>query len=46
VVAVLTSLYPAVTVLLAVLVLRERASRVQGVGLVLAAAAVAMITIA
>ncbi len=46
VVAVLTSLYPAVTVLLAVLVLRERASRVQGVGLVLAGAAVAMITIA
>lgn len=46
VVAVLASLYPAITVVLAALVLRERASLVQRVGLVAATAAVAMVTIA
>ncbi|MGI8682917.1 MAG: EamA family transporter [Mycobacteriales bacterium] len=46
VVAVLTSLYPAVTIVLAILVLHERATRVQRVGLTLAVAAVTMITIA
>lgn len=42
--AILTSLYPAVTVLLATLILRERIYRAQGVGLLLAATAVALIT--
>ncbi len=46
VVAVLASLYPAITVVLAALVLRERASLVQRVGLVAATAAVAMVTLA
>lgn len=43
VVSVLTSLYPAGTVLLARLVLKEHTGKVQRVGLVLAAAAVALI---
>jgi drug/metabolite transporter (DMT)-like permease len=43
--AVLTSLYPAVTVLLAVGLLREHASPVQRAGLVLAAASVVLITV-
>ena len=42
--SVLTSLYPASTVLLAVLLLREHVSRVQRVGLGLAAASIVLIT--
>jgi drug/metabolite transporter (DMT)-like permease len=42
---VLTSLYPAVTVMLAVGVLHEHTSRVQRVGLALAAASVILITV-
>ncbi len=41
--AVVTSLYPALTVLLAALVLHERIGRTQGVGLGLAAACVALV---
>jgi drug/metabolite transporter (DMT)-like permease len=41
--AVITSLYPAFTVLLAIVVLREHVHRAQGLGLGLCAAAVAMI---
>jgi drug/metabolite transporter (DMT)-like permease len=40
---VLMSLYPAATVLLAIVVLRERVTRWQVVGMVLAVASVAMI---
>ncbi|HEY8301816.1 MAG TPA: DMT family transporter [Jatrophihabitans sp.] len=43
--SVLTSLYPAVTVLLAVVLLHEHTSRVQRAGLALAAASVVLITI-
>jgi drug/metabolite transporter (DMT)-like permease len=43
--SVLTSLYPAVTVLLAIVLLREHVSRVQLGGLILAAASVVLITI-
>jgi drug/metabolite transporter (DMT)-like permease len=42
-VAVLTALYPAVTVILAAVVLHERASRTQLVGLAAAAAAVGLL---
>ena len=41
--AVVTSLYPALTVLLAALVLHERIGRTQGVGLGLALACVALV---
>ena len=43
--SVLTSLYPAFTVLLAVTLLREHVSRVQAAGLALAAASVVLITV-
>lgn len=43
--SVLMSLYPAVTVLLAIVVLRERVTRWQVVGMVAAVAAVAMISV-
>lgn len=43
--SVLTSLYPAVTVMLAVGLLHEHTSRVQRVGLALAAAAIVLITV-
>jgi drug/metabolite transporter (DMT)-like permease len=43
--AVLASLYPATTILLAGMLLRERFSRRQGLGMAIAAVAVAMITL-
>ncbi|MGI5346979.1 EamA family transporter [Streptomyces sp. CA-250714] len=43
---VLTALYPAIPVLLGVTVLRERLTRAQGTGLVCAAAAIALISLA
>jgi uncharacterized membrane protein len=43
IVAVVTSLYPAVTVVLAVLVLRERVGVTQGIGLALSAVAVILV---
>jgi drug/metabolite transporter (DMT)-like permease len=42
--AVLSSLYPAVTILLAVMILKERATRIQLFGMVLALIAVALIS--
>jgi uncharacterized membrane protein len=45
VVAVLTSLYPAVTVLLARVVLTERWSRLQAAGLLTAATAITLVSI-
>jgi uncharacterized membrane protein len=42
--SVLTSLYPATTVLLAVLLLREHTSTVQRIGLGLAGASIVLIT--
>jgi drug/metabolite transporter (DMT)-like permease len=45
VVSVLVALYPAGTIVLAALVLRERISRLQGVGLVLALAAAALLAV-
>jgi drug/metabolite transporter (DMT)-like permease len=46
VVSVLTALYPAGTILLAAVVLRERIARLQWVGLVLALAASGMLALA
>ncbi len=44
--AVITSLYPAFTVLLAILVLRERVHRIQAVGLALCAASIVCVSLA
>ena len=43
--AVLTSLYPGITVLLARIVLRERMQAVQRLGLLLAAAGIVLVTL-
>lgn len=43
--AVITSLYPAITVLLAALLLRERVHRAQGLGLAMCAAAVTLVAL-
>ncbi|MDO9380884.1 MAG: DMT family transporter [Nocardioidaceae bacterium] len=45
IVSVITSLYPATTVLLAAVLLRERVHRLQGVGLALAAVAVTLVAL-
>jgi drug/metabolite transporter (DMT)-like permease len=42
--AVLSSLYPVVTILLAAVLLRERIGRIQGLGIVMAVAAIVLIT--
>jgi drug/metabolite transporter (DMT)-like permease len=42
--SILSSLYPAATILLAALFLRERVTRIQGVGILLALVAIAMIS--
>ena len=42
--SILSSLYPAATVLLAMLVLRERANRIQGLGILVALVAIVMIS--
>src|SRR5579859_186197 len=42
--AILSSLYPAATVILAAIVLRERVTRVQGIGILLVLAAIPMIS--
>ena len=42
--SILSSLYPAVTVLLAAIILRERVSRIQAVGIVLALGAILLIS--